>query len=82
MFEPPFVTNTFDAKNGSEVVLVIVMHSFIDGCDALTGHPCWDANAAGMVTTACATLPGVTVMWLQDRHDSANLFAGTEGHGL
>lgn len=35
-----------------------------------------------MMTIIFATLPGLNVMWLQDRYDSALFFAGTEGHDL
>lgn len=63
MLEPPSIESSADAENCSEIVLVTTVHSINDDCDALIGHHCWDAIAGsgcGMVTTACAALPGVT----------------------
>lgn len=63
MHEPPSIDNSADVEICSEIVLVTTVHSITDDCGALTGHHCWDATAGsgcGMVTTACAVLPGVT----------------------
>lgn len=63
MLEPPSIENSADAENCSDIILATTMYSMTDNCDALIGHRCWDATAGsgcGMVTTACAALPGVT----------------------
>lgn len=63
MLVPPSIENSADAENCSEIILVTTMHSITEDCDALTGHPCWNATTGSdcsMVTTACVALSGVT----------------------
>lgn len=85
MLEPPSTENSADAESCSEIILVRMVHSNTDDCDALVGHQRWDTSAGGgcgVVATACAALPGVHDVAPGPAWQSVLFFADMEGHGL